>query len=231
MCIALCSCHQKLISQSGAIQFIETLDQTGLTVSDEEFERNVEAAVMSIAEDNRRQELAKHEAEMAEKAEAEAVQSKEAAQQMRNTEDNAPVSGLLRTIQKPLTTIGRMFSDEPDPQQIEQRPLSPSSIPPKQSSSTPRLSRDEPRRPTDGRGSLESSRSRPRASAETPRSRVQSTSLVSPEKAQPSTTIKTPRRSATPVVLDAQEAAARQASAEAAEAHRISRTEHNDVVE
>ncbi|RMD42757.1 hypothetical protein DV735_g2389, partial [Chaetothyriales sp. CBS 134920] len=45
-----------LSSLSGAIQFIEGLDRTSLTVSDEEFERNVEAAVSEIAAQNREAE-------------------------------------------------------------------------------------------------------------------------------------------------------------------------------
>jgi hypothetical protein len=41
----------ELISlQLGAVQFIENLDRTTLTISDEEFEQNVEAAVSAIAE-------------------------------------------------------------------------------------------------------------------------------------------------------------------------------------
>lgn len=36
--------------QMGAIQFIENLDRTSLTISDEEFEKNVEAAVSAITE-------------------------------------------------------------------------------------------------------------------------------------------------------------------------------------
>src|SRR5947207_12004233 len=40
----------------GAIQFIENLDRTSLTVSDEEFEKNVEAAVSAIAEKHREEE-------------------------------------------------------------------------------------------------------------------------------------------------------------------------------
>ncbi|RAL63813.1 hypothetical protein DID88_003456 [Monilinia fructigena] len=39
-----------LSSLMGAIQFIENLDRTTLTISDEDFERNVEAAVSAIAE-------------------------------------------------------------------------------------------------------------------------------------------------------------------------------------
>src|SRR5690349_15898664 len=37
----------------GAIQFIENMDRTTLTITDEEFENNVEAAVSAIAEKHR----------------------------------------------------------------------------------------------------------------------------------------------------------------------------------
>src|SRR5438046_2085945 len=37
----------------GAIQFIENMDRTTLTITDEEFESNVEAAVSAIAEKHR----------------------------------------------------------------------------------------------------------------------------------------------------------------------------------
>src|SRR4051812_39260411 len=37
----------------GAIQFIENMDRTTLTISDEDFEANVEAAVSAIAEKHR----------------------------------------------------------------------------------------------------------------------------------------------------------------------------------
>src|SRR4051794_5884111 len=39
-----------LSSLMGAIQFIENMDRTTLTISDDDFERNVEAAVSAIAE-------------------------------------------------------------------------------------------------------------------------------------------------------------------------------------
>ena len=82
--------------------------------------------------------------------------------------ENAPVAGLLRTIQKPLSTIGKMFADEPE-QASQQGPAQPQGAPPQQAGSRP--------------------------------------------------------------AFDAQEAAARQASAEAAEARKIQRAEHKDVVE
>ena len=36
--------------QMGAVQFIENLDRTALTISDEDFEKHVEASVAAIAE-------------------------------------------------------------------------------------------------------------------------------------------------------------------------------------
>jgi len=89
------------------------------------------------------------------------------------------VVGLLRTIQRPLSTIGRIFSDQETSQ--ERRPTS-SPAPP-----------------------LNAAR-------------------LSPAVFQP------PREAGTPS-YDAQEAAARQASAEVAEARRIQHAEHRTVVE
>ena len=86
------------------------MDRTSLTVNDEEFERNVEASVSEIAEQNRQ---------------VESLETKQANEHLESSptsptnggrpssdEENAPVAGLLRTIQKPLTTIGKMFSDD-----------------------------------------------------------------------------------------------------------------------
>ncbi|RDW94109.1 guanine nucleotide exchange factor VPS9 [Aspergillus mulundensis] len=190
-----------LSSLSGAIQFIETLDRTSLTVSDEEFEKNVEAAVSAIAEQHRASEASDPRTS----TESAPRPSRKSADVPRNNpsrrdqsqsreEDSAPVAGLLRTIQKPLSTIGRMFSDETEPpQDTTPRPeisrrLTPNVYQP------PRASGEEVRR-----------------SSERSRSRT----------AQPS-----PSRR-----LDAQDAAARQASAEDAQARRIQRAEHNNVVE
>ncbi|KAF4214921.1 hypothetical protein CNMCM8980_008850 [Aspergillus fumigatiaffinis] len=191
-----------LSSLSGAIQFIETLDRTSLTVSDEEFERNVEAAVSAIAEQNRESES--FEPKRGQRLTAESSQApsrvstdtqrpaaRREAPQM-SDEESAPVAGLLRTIQKPLSTIGRIFSDEPD--SPHERPIQPAGTP--QPGAPPRLSPNvyQP----------------PRSSSEGPRNAAQ------PQLAR---------------VLDAQDAAARQASAEDAEARRIQRAEHNNVVE
>lgn len=177
-----------------------------MTVSDEEFERNVEAAVSAIAEQNRQTESMEQKA--AERSDPrssqEASRSSGEGQQtgrrdQSRDEDTAPVAGLLRTIQKPLSTIGRMFSDEPDSSQ--DRPMHPVATP--QSGAPPRLSPNVYQPP---RNSGED-----RRSGERPRAQQQLARVLGAQ--------------------DAQDAAARQASAEDTEARRIQRAEHNDVVE
>ncbi|KAI9368566.1 hypothetical protein BJX61DRAFT_523298 [Aspergillus egyptiacus] len=192
-----------LSSLSGAIQFIETLDRTSLTVSDEEFERNVEAAVSAIAEQNRASEVSEPRASV----DSAPGPSQKSADIPRNPgqrdssqsqdDDNAPVAGLLRTIQKPLSTIGRIFSDEPDsPEEKQPATAAHAGVPHRL---TPNVYQP------------------PRSSGEEPRSGGRSRT----RSAQPS-----PSR-----VLDAQDAAVRQASAEDAEIRRIQRAEHMNVVE
>lgn len=174
----------------GAVQFIEHMDRTTLTITDEEFEKNVEAAVSSIAE--------KHLAESPRRAQQQTWNEKGslepgqgAPQQShdgydgaspRHSTDGEPsnesqaISGLLKSFQKPLSTIGRIFSDEPG-----------------QSSSPGPAARS------------------PRPSGEEVRDNLQ----------------RPPSRH----TLSVEEAAARQASAEAAEAQRLHRAEHANVVE
>lgn len=98
------------------------------------------------------------------------------------------ISGLLRTIQKPLSSIGRIFSEDTSA-------AGPSAPP----SHMPQLN------PTPSRPSTRPT-TRPNSDAQVPPVAVRQQ-------------------------LSAQEAAARQASAEAAEAHRIQRAEHHNVVE
>ena len=140
-------------SLMGAVQFIEGLDKTSLTVSDQEFDRNVEAAVSAIAErlpaeeaessasatalrpttPNQLRMPSPHYPHVPEKAtplRPELTQRNsmegESAGPRRSTEqagrksegdqpeeaaENAAVAGLLRTIQRPLSMVGRMFSD------------------------------------------------------------------------------------------------------------------------
>jgi hypothetical protein len=183
----------------GAVQFIENMDRTSLTITDEEFEKNVEAAVSAIAE--------KHQA-MSPKGpppQQQIFNEKSSYQDTRSSLDGAgpsaprrsteqsdvdaltaPITGLLRTIQNPLTTIGRMFSDDgasssrPPPPPPIGRPLGfPENVPLRRSGEEQR----------DG------------------------------------------RRSDSRYSLPAEEAAARQASAEVAEAQRLHRAEHANIVE
>lgn len=98
------------------------------------------------------------------------------------SDEKAAVTGILRTIQKPLSSIGRIFSDEA-------------------ASSTP---------PTSGE-----SAAAPGGPARTPQ----------PEGAGERGDLRARQQ------LSAEEAAARQASAEAAEAQRLHRAEHDNIVE
>ncbi|KAI4237269.1 MAG: hypothetical protein LQ349_001986 [Xanthoria aureola] len=221
-----------LSSLLGAIQFIENLDRTSLTISDEDFEKKVEASVSEIAERHEEggetlvQPLAPapapplrptHISEKSALSEPEMIprHSMEAEYNTPsrplssrgsidrrsangNSEDSNAVTGLLRTIQKPLSSIGRMFSDDASSNQysgsrnyVEQPSLPPSSAP-------LRLSP---------------------AVFQPPRNSM--------EEVQPSAG---PNQSP-PLRMSAEDAAARQASAEAAEAQRIERNEHRDVVD
>lgn len=193
----------------GAVQFIENLDRSSLTISDEDFEHNVEAAVSAIAE--------KHQAATADVALAKELSEKstlsrpevtprhsmegESSMPRKSTSSNeddssdspdekAAMSGLLRTIQRPLSSIGRIFSDEGNPSQggPARTPLP---------GNTPRLT-PSPRVSTDG----------PHSTQHTTASRENHVRK-----------------------MNAEDSAARQASAEAAEAHRIQRAEHSNVVE
>ncbi|KAF3388591.1 Vacuolar protein sorting-associated protein 9a [Penicillium rolfsii] len=204
-----------LSSLSGAIQFIETLDRTSLTVSDEEFERNVEAAVSAIAEQNREHESLSEKSPSQPTAPSgpappAAGPSRRDASQSSDDDTSAPVAGLLRTIQKPLSTIGRIFSDDGDSSlpPAQDHPLQPATTP-QPGIAPPRLTPNvyqPPRASSEGRRSGDERPAPPRektGGAQRNLSRV----------------------------LDAQDAAARQASAEEAEARRIQRAEHTNVVE
>ncbi|KAF2277334.1 uncharacterized protein EI97DRAFT_287700 [Westerdykella ornata] len=229
-----------IFSLMGAIQFIEGLDRTSLTVSDEDFERNVEAAVSAIAERHPDPEPTAPDPAPAPQlrppetpggshrrmgsphlhlSEKSALSRPEVtprnsldgeragpirASSYRNTkeeasepeEENAAVAGLLRTIQKPLSTIGRIFSDNDTPTSASTSRLSPQ----------PANSGHE-RRPSDYAGILPpqvNEKEQMRRSADEQRHRER---------------------------LSAEDAAARQASAEAEEARRIQRQEHMVIVE
>ncbi|KAK5137374.1 hypothetical protein LTR08_008952 [Meristemomyces frigidus] len=214
-------------SLMGVVTFIENLDRTNLTISDEDFERYVEQAVSAIAEKNKEEEyeqkahaaaaagpmqhlseksaLSRPQVTSRNSMEAERssprrdvsqrLSEKSQQSSAQSDDDTDAVTGLLRTIQKPLSSIGRMFSEDHTSQQPSGG-LRPALTP--QRIATPRALSPSPR--LDG-GSSGETRQRP--SVERQRSQQRR-----PE-----------------------DAAARQASAEAAEAQRVRVREHKVVVE
>jgi hypothetical protein len=215
-------------SLMGVVTFIENLDRTNLTISDEEFEKNVEQAVSAIAEENKTEEyeekmhsaassvttpmqrlteksgLSRPEvtprnsmgAEQSSPRRNVAPEKSLLSQQSSSDSDEFDaVTGLLRTIQKPLSSIGRIFSDDGPAHQQQNSNLRPASTP--LPGSTPRNLTPAPnaeRRPSaDGRRSQE--------------------------------------RPSTDRQHTAAEAAARQASAETAQAQRVRAQEYKVVVE
>lgn len=201
----------------GAVQFIENMDRTSLTISDEEFEKNVEAAVSAIAEKHRvdEEEHAAAHQSMQEKSSFPSAGSSSARQSLDmdgartprrsvtnddqdSNDEGAAFPGLLRTIQKPLSTIGRIFSDDPGGDDEAGGPSAPtraSTLPGPMMHGRPSPRPSMEGRPDGGPGGLPSPPMHLRQQ------------------------------------LSAQDAAARQASAEVAEAQRIQRAEHNNVVE
>lgn len=181
----------------GAIQFIENMDRTTLTISDEEFEKNVEAAVSAIAEKHRLESPptsaisekppqslggslggpSSTRPSMDNDVQQSSRRSTSSNDDSGEYDEKAAITGLLRTIQKPLSTIGRMFSDSDD------SAIGSSSMSARSPAHTPQ--------PPSGEGGHRAGSSR----------------------------------------FSAEEAAARQASAEAAEAHRLHRAEHANIVE
>lgn len=210
----------------GAIQFIENLDRTSLTISDQDFEKKVEEAVSAFAERHKdempppqpprhmnhpqvseKSTLSQPEVIPRNSLEVEYSTPRRPTSSRANapfvgsdgSNDSTAVSGLLRTIQRPLSSLGRMFSeDTTNPQQRAQ----PGPVP--QPGPSPRLSPAVFQPP---RNSNEASRS-------------------SEESRPPNVASQNRERK-----LNAEDAAARQASAEAAEAQRIQKAEHQDVVE
>ena len=213
-----------LSSLMGAIQFIENLDRTSLTIPDEDFEKNVELAVSAIAEKHQEEPRpprmhsprplsGPHLSEKSALSQPEVVPRNsieaEYSSPWRNTsskgpptngpakfEEGAAVSGLLKTIQKPLTSIGRIFSEEPGTQSNPQPPRPPQRLSP---------AVFQP----------------PRSSNEINVAHRQGDQLLPSQEL----TANQKRR------VSAEDAAASQASAEAAEAQRIQRAEHQNIVE
>ena len=213
-------------SLSGVVTFIENLDRTSLTISDEDFERNVEEAVSAIAEKNQSEEyeekwhataavppmhrvseksaISRPEVTPRNSLEAENTTPKRNVSARLSEkssssveEDGDAVSGLLKTIQKPLSSIGRIFSDDgPSQPQSSLRPPRTS-----QPASTPRTLSPAPplSRKTSGDGKTGQRQ-------DTERTRSQQR-------------------------VSFEDAAARQASAETAQAQRVRAQEHKVVVE
>ncbi|WPG99640.1 Hypothetical protein R9X50_00245900 [Acrodontium crateriforme] len=143
-------------SLMGVVTFIENLDRTNITISDEQFERNVEQAVSAIAEKNKSEEyegnahasvvtkplqqlneksaLSRPEVTPRNSMDAEQSSPRRAASQRYvekgsgDNEDVDTVTGLLRTIQRPLSSIGRIFADD-STSQLQQTGSRPASTP------------------------------------------------------------------------------------------------------
>ncbi|KAI0025429.1 hypothetical protein F4780DRAFT_329460 [Xylariomycetidae sp. FL0641] len=137
-----------LSSLMGAVQFIENMDRTTLTISDEDFEKNVEAAVSAIAEKHKNEELRSPQAAEYERGasshynDGAGTPRHSSSNDDNDSGDENPAIGLLRTIQKPLSSIGRMFSDEPDEPGPSAPPPNPQADPYAQSRISSRPSTD-----------------------------------------------------------------------------------------
>lgn len=243
-------------SLMGAIQFVEGIDKTSLTITDEEFEKNVEAAVSAIAERHQaeaspsstdppllpgrpnppttpghRRMPSPHNLHLSEKStisrpeitnrhshEAESAgprrstslrQGKPEGEQPE--EENAAVAGLLRTIQRPLSTIGRIFSDNDTHASTSSSGPAGTPMP----GNTPRHTPQPSTTSTQGR-----------RSSEWPSGNNVYEGQINEKQSRREVEEDRYRQR-----LSAEDAAARQASAEAEEARRIQRQEHVVVVE
>lgn len=111
----------------GAIQFIENLDRTTLTISDSEFERNVETAVFAIAERHTKEtplSVRRSDSQMPASSDTEMISqsatdpdslivgSSRLSEADKRSDGRIAVNGILRTIQKPIISMGSIFSDE-----------------------------------------------------------------------------------------------------------------------
>ncbi|KAI9841741.1 MAG: hypothetical protein M1837_000402 [Sclerophora amabilis] len=217
-----------LSSLMGAIQFIENMDRTTLTISDEEFERNVVTAVSAIAERPQPESHPPNQVHISEKSTISrpevnprnsldgewstarrSTSSREGTDSsVENVDEKDAVVGLLRTIQRPLTTIGRIFSEEATSQQPQQR--APSYTPDRIDKSLP-----SPLRPE-------------RPSSTTHQRGYSNDRIPFMEPMNQGTSVPQNKGHR---LLHAEDAAALQASAEAAEAQRLQRAEHAGIVE
>lgn len=97
----------------GAVQFIENLDRTALTISDDEFERHVEASVAVIAERQTSHNPGEAQGPLLNTGDRSTLRTvSHSPSRLPRSDGNGAVQGLIRNIQRPLSNIGRMFSDE-----------------------------------------------------------------------------------------------------------------------
>jgi Rab5 GDP/GTP exchange factor len=210
----------------GAVQFIETLDRSSLTITDDEFEKNVEAAVAAIAEKHQAEEKLQYSKGEPEKPARTRGHSRTrssvagAVSSVPSGSTDGPIderpathpaadeydeksssAGLFHTIQKPLNAIGRLLSDAQE---------SASAAMPSSAASGSSAALAVPPPPP----------RKNRSSGESARSTQDSDILQAVDAAQKKERAR----------MSAEDSAARQASAEAAEAQRIQRAEHENVV-
>jgi len=196
-----------LSSLSGAVQFIENLDRKSLTCDDDEFERNVEEAVRRIAEkkDPQSPTVAVDKSQTSQETDRRQTVSTTHTDYT-GEDENAAVAGLLRTIQKPLSTIGRIFSDEGG--QTNQATLTAPMYDNRAGPASTPLPGNTPR------------------GSPSPNMEVTHRNLV----IQDTPAARHLGQQIPPRTYTAEESAARQASAETAEALNIQRAEHQNVV-
>lgn len=125
----------------GAVQFVENIDRTSLTISDEDFEINVEAAVSAIAEKHVEEEMPpplpgnkpppspllqplgksapaipevtpRNSLEVEQFTPRRSTSLRKAVKPEEEPGEENAALAVLRTIQRPLSSIGRMFSDD-----------------------------------------------------------------------------------------------------------------------
>ena len=265
--------------QSAAVQFIETIDRTSLTVSDEEFEKNVESAVSVIAEGhdaepqpmqpdpsssekratpsnrlasphrvimNEKSTISRPEVTPRNSLDAERIpprfhlsppRGRDGSGTARasgstdnaagvDDEGGAAVAGLLRSIQRPLSTIGRMFTEEPSSMRKHQQQQQQQPISTRRNSADPpdRRKRSEDQfRPQPGAQSGTTTRQRRRSSEGSGSAPANLRYEHGREREV--------ERSGGRHYLAEEDAAVRRASAELAEAERIQRAEHRVIVE
>ena len=209
----------------GAIQYIESLDRSSLTITAEEFERNVEKAVAAIAEKPHPQEPAPPSLPPRPSMESTPMGADEEKRAEKRRADTA--AGSSNNFLAPMRPVSpRPISDAQASSAAISAPPTPTStnfsektnvsLDPEESAPVAGLLRTiQKPLSTIGRIFGETAATSPNTTAES------------------SGPIETPRNSPLPRkkgVLSAEEAAARQASAEAAEAHRIQQAEHENVV-